>query len=73
MALDTAKYPCITKTDIEKNPYIEFHNLEQGYGYKVDDLEWDSISSDTVIYVPEFGIARDDEGRECPDQKHPRN
>lgn len=64
MTLDTSKRPYITKADIEKNPYIEFHNLNQGYGYKVEDLAWDSISSDTVIYIPEFGIARDDEERE---------
>lgn len=54
----------ITKADIEKDPYIEFQTLNQGWGYKCDDLDWDVISPDTVIYVPEHGIKTDNDGRE---------
>jgi len=51
----------MTRTEIENNPYIEFHALAQGWGYKAD---WNTAGLDDVIYVPEYGIAIDEDDRQ---------
>lgn len=54
----------MTKAEIEKNPYIEFTDIGQGRGYKAD---WNTAALDDVVYVPEYGIVEDDDGKEFAD------
>lgn len=36
--------------------------IGQGYGYKVTDTAWDDLNDDDIIYIPEYGYDKKDDG-----------
>ena len=36
--------------------------IGQGYGYKVTDTAWNDLNDDDIIYIPEYGYDKEDDG-----------